>query len=406
MSECQSETENAEKRFRCELALRMAKVHEVPTKAAVRLSFLSLCYTGIFVLKLASTPFFAYLTEPLPWSLPHRDITKWTTFEAFNNATYSFLRHIYNDQTMHNAVCKFDSSTVSFVLRSQITLPLSEVPEASSLSHIVRFPGAIFYSGGARQFMASLLGQDSTRRRQMQLFHCQRNYYCGAAFADSCVWLEPLPSRQMDDTYQLYFATIIWENTLSSWLKLGFRCLLMLYILRVVWQDYCCHYRPLLANLRDIGVGNGGYCRYVVVVGDPTFLVLNDPFVSLVMVIDIMLVPGYTPWSVERVSQYDDLPAFFLGVLYSARFVWSGYFVMRCMSSLVKLLGWEKRFAPIDPGVLGFGAFLYGGPTITAMANTSLMYVFHINWDLFLSSKAQLESIEVASGISKLKVNS
>ncbi|KAH9185370.1 hypothetical protein AeNC1_012657, partial [Aphanomyces euteiches] len=348
----------------------MAKVADVArTQATASFSRFSLFYTSVFALKLASTPLLAYLTEPLQWYVPQRSIVEWDSFDAFNNATFSYLFELYNSQTLHpDRDSHFDSSTATYVVRRKQILPLQMVPTASFSSYLIHFPGAMFYGSGMQSSVTSFLNQDAADRPTTGLFHCQRNYYYSAREDDS------------DDVYMVYFGTVVWESTTWSWCKLAYRCLLTLYILRVFWQRYCRHFQHLLNNLRNIGIDKK-YCHYEVIVGDPTYLIICDPCISIVMMADIMVNPAYCCWSTLRVC-YNDLMTFSLDCLYSTRFVWFGYFIMLVLSYLVKARRWDLQFVPLDPGILGLGAVLYAGPVFTLIANTQLMVLFHLTWDV------------------------
>ncbi|KAG9407796.1 hypothetical protein AC1031_021036 [Aphanomyces cochlioides] len=93
---------------------------------------------------------------------------------------------------------------------------------------------------------------------------------------------------------------------------------------------------------------------------------------------DIMTTPVYVVWSTMR--------------------VWCGYFGMRFVSYVAKSRGWERHFAPIDPGMLGLGALVYGGPILSLIGNTSLMAMFHASWRLFLPSAVEFQGAEGATG--------
>ncbi|KAG9398087.1 hypothetical protein AC1031_015007 [Aphanomyces cochlioides] len=60
---------------------------------------------------------------------------------------------------------------------------------------------------------------------------------------------------------------------------------------------------------------------------------------------------------------------------------------------------WETKFTPIDPGILGIGAFLYGGPAMTLMGNTSIMALFHFVWGILLPAEQRDSGIESAGGM-------
>ncbi|KAH9123558.1 hypothetical protein AeMF1_005472 [Aphanomyces euteiches] len=298
----------------------------------------------------------------------------------------------------NDSVCTFNSSTITFVVRRELILPSSAIPPSDTLSYLIRFPGGMFYSKGARDFIENYLGQDDMDRSHGSQFKCQRNMFYGTIFADSCVWLKPLSAGSTDTTYRAYFGTVVWEDKWWSWSKLVIRCLLTLYILCVLWQRYWRHYKPLMRSLQRIGVGDQRYCHYVIIAGDPTYMILSDPWVSLVMTMDIVITPAYASWSVLRVGQFNDLGTLSLGCSYSTRHVWSDHLAMRCLSYIVQARRREFKFAPIDPGLLGFGALLYGGPLMSLIGNTILMVVFQSAWTWFVPSDLLSQAVEVSIG--------
>ncbi|KAF0726076.1 hypothetical protein Ae201684P_020272 [Aphanomyces euteiches] len=284
-------------------------------KATARFSRFSLCYTGLFVLKLASTPLMAYLTEPLPWSIQERSLEEWDSFDAFKKGAYGYLKqrqkHIVSEHDI-----SFDSSSITFIEHRTLVLPFESIPLSAQDSYFFRFPGALFYGHGMHSFVTDFLGQNETTRRTDLLFQCQHNYYFGVIWGESCVWVEPM----LDQTYKVSVGGIVWESTTWCCCKFGFRCLLTLFILRVLWQRYCRYYFPLLRALQECGVDDK-FSHYEVIVGDPTYLILSDPRVAVVMVVDIMMTPIYVAWSWLRVCQYYNLTAFALGCFYFTRFV-------------------------------------------------------------------------------------
>ncbi|CAK4224004.1 unnamed protein product [Aphanomyces euteiches] len=238
----------------------------------------------------------------------------------------------------------------------------------------------MLYGLGFRNLVADFLGANATTRRQRRLLECQRAYYFGMLWMDECLWLEPLMVNETtsdEDIYMTYYATVVWASALWGWFKLSLRCLLTLFILRVLWQRYCRHYISLLHALQDIGVEER-FSRYDVIVGDPTYLILSDPRVSVAMVADIVTATAYVTWSTLR--------------------VWQGYLAMRFLSYVAKARRWELKFAPIDPGMLGLVALLYGGPVISLLGTTSLMAIFHTSWSLGLPSRLEFQAIDYASG--------
>ncbi|KAH9145263.1 hypothetical protein AeRB84_010821 [Aphanomyces euteiches] len=328
-------------------------------------------------------------------------VCQYYNLTAFALGCFYFTRFVrFGAATLSCDRChSLRSTTITYVECRKLVLPVDVASTSWLSSYFIRFPGAVTYGLGIQTFVRELLSQDAATRRRNRLFQCQRNYYYGIVLSDSCVWLEPLLLDISSDIYTVYFGTFVWEGQLWSWLKLAFRSLLTLFILRVLWLRYCRHYLPLLQSLQEIGVDDQ-FCRYEAIVGDPMYLILSDPRVTTVMVIDILLTtPPYVAWSVLRVCQYRDLIAFCLGCLYLTRSVWCGYFAMRCVSYIAKVRRWEHKFAPIDPGVLGFVVFLYGGPIFSLLGNASLMAIFLLMWSCFLPSSLALQAADFAPGV-------
>ncbi|KAH9084096.1 hypothetical protein Ae201684P_020353 [Aphanomyces euteiches] len=179
-------------------------------KATARFSRSSLCYTGLFFFKLACTPLFAYLTEPMPWSLPERHVQVWDSFDVFNNATFEYLREHLNGQTMSNSSdLHFDSSTNTYAMRRRLEFPLEAVPTALQSSYLIRFQAAMFFGHGMQVFVNDFLSQDASARRKSRLHRCQRGYYFGAVSNDACLWLEPVLNGTASDEYEVYYGPLI-----------------------------------------------------------------------------------------------------------------------------------------------------------------------------------------------------
>ncbi|KAH9106533.1 hypothetical protein AeMF1_017879 [Aphanomyces euteiches] len=365
----------------------MPKVRHAPDSAndaklaRVKFNLFSIVYSTFFVIKLATTPLLAYFTEPLPWSVPQQSFGVWDSFEAFNNDTYYHLSQIYNERSVNaNRTTLLDSDTNIFFVRFKMMLP-PNVPASGGLSMLVHFPGAIVFCKGIRDFVYAFLNQNATERKaRTDLFKCQYVRYF---------------SFPLDDTYAVYYGKVIWENITWCWFKLVFRCLLTMYILYVLRKQYYSHYKSLVDNLLAVGL-NVKFCRYEIIIGDPTCLILSDPFVTVVMLIDVWLGGAYIGLSTVRVSQIDDLWSFALGCFYSSRFVWAGFAAMKLLSWLVQRFGLEATFSPVDPGLMSLAAALYGGPVFSLASRTPLMVMFHMMWTIFLPSSLHDEAIDVA----------
>ncbi|KAG9407750.1 hypothetical protein AC1031_020992 [Aphanomyces cochlioides] len=289
----------------------------------VAVNRLSILFNVFYVLKILSAPFLAYLTEPFPWSASQAAIDKWDDFEYFNNETYALLTKLYNDETFKShEICMKDSRTSSYAIRYSAVIP-PVISAAGVLHYLVRFPGAIFYGHGIVEFITSFLAQTLDERNSSTQFQCQHIRYFGFPLNDICLWFEPhLEEQQASASYMIYLGVLLWESTAWTWFKLLYRCALVLYIARALQRQYYNHFKSLIANLGKFGVDRKEvYTRFEIVLDDPTCLILQDPIVSFVMVVDIWIGVSYIGQSIMRVSQFQDIGALTIGFLYTSRFV-------------------------------------------------------------------------------------
>ncbi|KAH9094967.1 hypothetical protein LEN26_017995 [Aphanomyces euteiches] len=378
----------------------MAKTHHAlrqPSLSRVHFYRSSIIYSTFFVLKLLTTPMLAYLTEPLPWALPQQSLGNWHSFEEFNNGTYAHLKLLHSQRlSQENLTTFYDSATNTFFLQFEMTLP-SSVPEDEYLSFLVRFPGAIMYGNGIRDYIYTFLGQNTSERTaREEIFHCQHFLYFHAPLDDTCVWF--VPSPVVPNVYVVHYGKVIWESISWSSFKFSFRALLTFYILFALQKRYYSNFKSLMSDLATFGVISK-FDHYQIILGDPTCLILSDPYVTFVMYLDIWLGGAYSGISVVRVTQYDNLVAFGLGCFYLSRYVWIAFFAMKMLSKLVKRYGWEAKFMPVDPRFMSLAATVYAGPIFSIAGQTPIMVVFHIMWSIFIPSSLDNEAVDAVAGI-------
>ncbi|KAG9407747.1 hypothetical protein AC1031_020989 [Aphanomyces cochlioides] len=297
--------------------VKIQQATESTRRTPVSFYRVSVIYSTFFVIKLAATPLLAYLTEPTPWSLPQQSFGDWESFESFNNGTYAILEQGYKQHGVNeNKTTFYDSTYNMFFVRFELELPPS-IPANDKLSYLIKLPGAMLYGKGICDFVYNFIGQNAAERiARSDLFFCQHFLYFGFPLDDTCVWLEPLTSPNV---YVVHYGKVIWESITWSWLKFIFRSLLTTYILIVLKKRYYSQYKSLFAHLATIGV-DSKFIQYEVILGDPTCLILSDPFVTFVMLVDVWLGGAYSSISTVRVSQLKDLMAFALGCFYSSRY--------------------------------------------------------------------------------------
>ncbi|KAH9087843.1 hypothetical protein LEN26_019779 [Aphanomyces euteiches] len=362
----------------------MSKAQEIrePTPS-VSCTRWSIAYNIIFVLNLATTPLMAYLTEPLPWRVRSTQLSQTTSFDEFVNTTSAYFQHIFNNETAQGQN-RLHSTASLFEIWREMTLPF-EVPQSDAIDYIVRMPGATFFGAGLRAFAIDFLAANETSRDQMQPWEkCQRDLILGVEVGYMCTWLK----KTKENVYAVWNAAAILDTPATSWAKFVYRGLLTCYVLYVLWTRYYRHYRTLLSNLQQIGL-SPKYMHYRVVVGDPAYAILSDPFVSVVMVVDMLSSVSYIGIALIQVTQFQDLLLYTSGCIYLSRGVWHAYLMMRILSFLAKRRGWEASFPPVDPGFLAISAYMYCGPVLSILGTTSLIWALYFMWSIFLPQALQ-----------------
>ncbi|CAK4767865.1 unnamed protein product, partial [Aphanomyces euteiches] len=257
-----------------------------------------------------------------------------------------------------------------------------------------------FYSNGAESFVTTFLMSNASSRRAMKPWRiCEHQYAFDIQLGEMCFWMDEIDAdlESTPPRYHAWAATYSLETPQLRWFKFFFRSLLTSNVLFVLWSRYYRHYDILMRNLRCLGLGPD-FTAYQVILGDPGYVVLSDPLVSLAMFIDIWCSSPYMVVAILRVSQFHDFWAYGLGCMYLSRTVWFAYLCMRGLSSVVKLRRWEASFAPVDPGFLAIAAYLYGGPVTSLLSRTPVAWLFRQFWGICLPQSQKGQAVESILG--------
>ncbi|KAH9121298.1 hypothetical protein LEN26_010735 [Aphanomyces euteiches] len=340
----------------------MNKVHvSRPYEPSVRFNRWSVAYNIVFVINLATTPFMAYMTEPLPGRVTQTSLPEWSSFEEYTDFMAAFFQRLYNNQTIESPdiVCVRDTSSNTFATRAFVEIPFG-LPESHVSSFFLRLPGSAFYGAGVEKYMSAFLTANVSTRTAMKPWRiCEHELLVGIQFGELCFWIDQVDSRSDNlPRYELWAAILSRETLQVCWFKFVFRSLVTMYVLIVLWRQYYRHYNVLVFNLRTLGLGSE-FTHYHIVLGDPAYAILSDPYITLAMFIDIWYASPYMTIATLRVSQFQDVWTYVLCCIYLSRTVWCAYLCMRCLSAVIKWRRWEASFAPVDPGFLAISTYLY-----------------------------------------------
>ncbi|EQC41812.1 hypothetical protein SDRG_00671 [Saprolegnia diclina VS20] len=355
----------------------MQSVHPAPTQHMlaravihIKLSKLFLVASVVFSCSIVFAPLKAYLTEPLPWTLP-------PTFNTSLKALAMTIPPRYINAT--TGAYHYDATFFVDVYR--YTVPLVNRTCLETLVHIA---ASSFFGAGMRDAICSFAASTND-----SMVYCQDNLLFSTHISSACVW-----GVRHAGGLAFYYATIPRFNVGQVVAKLLFRVIITLYASAQIYRSYYRHYASLFETLRHHGDAN--VVRYVVYLGDPTSVILSDGFVSSCFVIDIYLSTNCVVGGILRLSQIDDFGQLTLGALYTSRLVWMAFFGMRYSTLVIKRLRWEHRVIGLDSTLMMALAFFASTGIVLLVANTPLMVFYHWCNDVGASSP---DTVELAVSI-------
>ncbi|KAF0684723.1 Aste57867_23324 [Aphanomyces stellatus] len=371
-----------------------------PQRRRVIITITSLVWSSLIIVNLASMPMKAYITETLPWDLSSSaDFNR--TFDSFDDMRTRTLAHLTQRFDRHMfAPSSLARDSSSYALRYTLDLPLNT---SRCFGQLVRFPGVVFFGPGLTRFCCAFLAQNASMRFATMAagtaFECQDARTLGVPFASMCLWITPSNESANRTWLDVHFGVVNYESDTFAYGKWTIRCLLVVYILQELWFRYYMSCTALFRALKRYGLNNTAtdpvLDTYRLDLGDPTCILLSNPIVSAVFVVDIWYSVDYIVLAGVRVTQFDDMWQYVLGCLYGSRAVWCAYFGLRYLTYIVKRCHWERHFAPLDPGVLVIVVTLYCGPIFTYIGHSGLLELLQYLLT-FVPASRVLESIEIA----------
>ncbi|RLO06945.1 hypothetical protein DYB28_001168 [Aphanomyces astaci] len=194
-----------------------------------------------------------------------------------------------------------------------------------------------------------------------------------ASASTSVLWV--VPGNDLDRTaatsnasstvYYVYRPVV--KMMLWRLVKLLYRIGLCVWIFMLCTTHYYCHVYHLYNNLKTIPlhVTSPAMTRYEIVVGEPTCVVLSNPWLCWAFVVDICASTEYVGQACLRVCQTENWLYFGLGLLYLGRTVWCAYSTLTILNIMLKRCHRTTWFAPANTTVLAVAATWAGGGIVT-----------------------------------------
>ncbi|OQR91203.1 hypothetical protein ACHHYP_04896 [Achlya hypogyna] len=359
------------------------------SKSTVVVNYRSVFASALLFLNVAIMPLKAYVSEPFPW----HDRSELWDYE--HNCSVSFeLCHAGWDSFFHKHKPAYG---VAFgqsydVLQENLTISPVWTNFSSDAEPDVVF--AVFETPPERRSMLQILNNQApvtsfSHFNVARLFGIPVSYSASwgeLANGTACIWIG--------------FRTAEFSTPWQSF-KFAVRSCLTLYIVWRMWTSYYKHYVVLVTNLARFGLPHAGGMStvYEVVLGDPTSIILLDPLVSVVFVVDFWLSADYVTRAFMRLTQTEHRGIFLTACFYLSRTVWFAYAGLAAFSKLLKRWRKEHCFAEVDPSLVAMGVAVIAGPfTCLQFRVPFLLVIYRFLFTCVLTPAQTDEGGEVSLG--------
>ncbi|EQC25845.1 hypothetical protein SDRG_16294 [Saprolegnia diclina VS20] len=328
---------------------------EAPPAYVIRFNKRSVLVSLLMVLNVAIMPLKAYISEPLPWThVPMQGIpdTCYVNFTACSPILLGVLRN--RSAHLPHGPAYISNDRFDLV---RVALPPMPPPTEANSTFYLDFPYAIFYSVEQRTLLQAVARRDINISEYATT---ELALFLGVAIAYNAIWLT---STDNGTHYMTVCATRASLASWWQWFKLLYRLAFVVYLLTCMWRLYFKHYLTLVANLRRYGLSLAPTgSTLIIVLGDPTSLILVHPLVIAGFIVDFWMSADFVARAYLRVGQLVALFPFFTACLYLSRTLWFAYGSLTLTSSLLKRCRLAKYFYGVDPTYTAIGVMLAAGP--------------------------------------------
>ncbi|EQC38914.1 hypothetical protein SDRG_03872 [Saprolegnia diclina VS20] len=313
---------------------RVAPRHDAPF--AVRRDYSGVAIHGLLLLNLLAMPMKAYVSEAFPWAPVADAPPSFPNYSAFNTSTLALDMALYTPATSlpEGATYVIDAKRNTHVFRHVIhrSTPLRSLAECDD-TFLVGIPGMFFAGPVIHKLLC-----DCAMAPNMTALHgrgsCLYLTMTSLMHGHVCVWIvADAPNESI--VFYAYTPRVLPSAFL--WFKFAYLLPVPLTLLRRHG-----HQRQRLSPHT---------WRYTIVWGDPSVLVLANPYICIGFLIDAWLSADMAGLAVLRLYQTSDRWLLLRSSLYLSRVVWAAYAALCATNAALKRWKREHLFSPLDPTV-------------------------------------------------------
>ncbi|OQR92652.1 hypothetical protein ACHHYP_03364 [Achlya hypogyna] len=376
----------------------------VLNRASVVLSLCSL-------VNVASMPLKAYISEYVPWRAPRVIPTAYANYSDFNEKLLRYNAATYSYATLPSGATYYSDTINDVQVMRALLHPADKAPIARDncvRDFLLGLPGLMFYTEAQMDLLCNLVAPaNATQPQDATRGACFVHTIARSNIGTSCVWLTPgdaISGSNTTDAVTMTFTYTAPRYAMWLWLKFGYRLCNTCFVLYRMWTKYYRHVVDLRWRLQTTGhLEDRGQeldvWRYDLVLGDPTAIILMDPWVATAFLVDIWLSIGNVGIAILRASQNGDLVVNLINILYLSRTVWFAYCGLCITAAWLKKRHKQRLFIDVDPTMVAMGIAVYGPIVSWFSGNVTIMaQAYHLLFSALVSPELRNEMNDVLLG--------
>ncbi|OQR93895.1 hypothetical protein THRCLA_08315 [Thraustotheca clavata] len=357
------------------------------------------------LVNIAAMPMKAYFSEHSPWSVPHQE--SFSNFTTFNATILREYQEIYSHERLPKFSSYFDDGANNTQVMRQVADMSTPIPSKDCTDmFLAGKPSALFYGLPIRDFLCAFAAANHSNNDTSWNYRgtCVQITYFSSDIGFQCVWTirgNMLANVSLPNEYTVTAIHTISAPKVWCTVKFCYRMCITVFVCYLMWTRYyrhCIHLEKILStdgHRYDYKSKPKELWHYEVVWGDPTPIILMNPYVSLVFFLDCWFSADTISIVIPRASQTDDIYIMLSAFLYLSRTVWFAYAAMCVISTCLKRFHREHVFIEIDPTIVAVATTFFGPVVSWAMGNVGfLLQIYFFLFECFIPTKYEHEQID------------
>ncbi|CAK4615094.1 unnamed protein product [Aphanomyces euteiches] len=332
------------------------------TRRAVSFTGRSVVFCLLSIAYLVSMSFIVYVMEPTPFDNIRRALPTYPDVAtSFNRSASQLYAHqfqlLYNNKTLPSMAMYYHDRTNSVDIMRTFIMPTACSSPGRLLNSII---GAAYFPPDAKPIVVDCICGNGS---YLDVARSLRFNFVIIPSSSLALWIQPGNDilGDGDDGWTIYavFAPakigVAWR-----WIKFIYRVLACAVPTLVLVCLYIKNVWHLRNNVAAIGI-DASAVRYEIDSGNPTSVIVSNPWLCLAFVVDICANSEYIGQACLRLCQTQDMTIFLFANLYLGRTVWCAYATLIAINAYRKRFDWPKSFPAASPVILTLVTYFVAG---------------------------------------------